>query len=339
MTEVIESQPRLTGEVEAARPAASLIVLSFNTRDLLRESLTSLRAVGAEIDSEIIVVDNASHDGSADMVAAEFPEIRLIRAPYNLGFAGGNNLGREAARGEFLILVNSDAFIESGALRQGLARMRDRPEVGLAGGLLLGRDRRPEPSARRFPSPLNDFLSLTGLAARHPRSRFFGRFDRTWADPREPAEVDWVPGAFCIIRRAALDQVGFFDERFFLYYEEVDLCRRLRAAGWSIWYWPDLQAVHWGGESSKTLSNHKVSNHGRQLTLWRMRSALLYYRKHHGYLAAWFSAGIETAWHRLRRMKNRRDPEKHGESSAIIDTQQRAWRETLGGRVSPPRPW
>jgi len=339
MIEVTESEARLVGQVEAASPAASLIMLSFNTRDLLRESLTSLRAVAAEIDSEIIVVDNASHDGSADMVAAEFPDIRLIRAPLNLGFAGGNNLGREIARGEFLILVNSDAFIESGALQQGLARMRDCPEVGLAGGLLLGRDRQPEPSARQFPSPLNDFLNLTGLAARYPRSRFFGRFDRSWANPRNPAEVDWVPGAFCIIRCAAIDQVGFFDERFFLYYEEVDLCRRLRAAGWSIWYWPDLQAVHWGGESSKTLANHKVANHGRQLTLWRMRSALLYYRKHHGYLAAWLSAGIETAWHRLRRMKNRHNPEKYGESSAIIDTQRRAWRETLGGRVSPPRPW
>ncbi|MCA1790052.1 MAG: glycosyltransferase family 2 protein, partial [Thioalkalivibrio sp.] len=283
MTDAIESKLRPTPEAGAAKPAASLIVLSFNTRDLLRESLARLQEVSAEIDSEIIVVDNASHDGSADMVAAEFSGVRLIRAPYNLGFAGGNNLAREAARGEFLILVNSDAFIEPEALRQGVARMRERPEVGLVGGLLLGRDRRPEPSARRFPSPLNDFLSLTGLAARYPHSRFFGRFDRTWADPREPAEVDWVPGAFCIIRRAALDQVGFFDERFFLYYEEVDLCRRLRAAGWSVWYWPDLQAVHWGGESSKTLSNHKMSNHGHQLTLWRMRSALLYYRKHHGY--------------------------------------------------------
>jgi len=339
MTEVSVSKPRPTGKAKAARPEASLIVLSFNTRDLLRESLTRLRTVGAEIDSEIIVVDNASHDGSADMVAAEFPEMRLMRAPHNLGFAGGNNLGREAARGEFLILVNSDAFIEDCALQRGLTRMRARPEVGLAGGLLLGRDRRPEPSARRFPSPLNDFLTLTGLAARYPRSRFFGRFDRTWADPREPAEVDWVPGAFCIIRRAALEQVGFFDERFFLYYEEVDLCRRLRTAGWSIWYWPDLQAVHWGGESSKTLSNGSVSNHGRQLTLWRMRSALLYYRKHHGYLTAWLSAGIETAWHRLRRIKNRHDPEKRSESSAVIDAQRRAWRETLGGRVSPPRPW
>jgi len=337
MTEGVADMPTI--KAEGVNPAASLIMLSFNTRDLLRASLTRLQEVSAEVDSEIIVVDNASHDGSADMVAAEFPQIRLIRAPHNLGFAGGNNLGHAAARGEFLVLVNSDAFIEPGALRRGLARMRRRPEVGLAGGLLVGKDQRPEPSARRFPSPLNDFLSLTGLAALYPHSRFFGRFDRTWANPLNPAEVDWVPGAFCIIRRAALATVGFFDERFFLYYEEVDLCRRLRAAGWSVWYWPDLKAVHWGGESSKTLSDQRVSNHGRQLTLWRMRSALLYYRKHHGFLAAWFSAEIEAGWHRLRMIKNRRDPDKRDESGAIIDTLRRAWHETLGGRVSPPRPW
>lgn len=339
MTETLASKPESTPVQTNRTPVVSLIVLSFNTRDLLRTSLGRLQALSAEVDAEILVVDNASHDGSADMVAAEFPEVRLIRAPHNLGFAGGNNLGREAARGQYLVLVNSDAFLEPGALRNGLARMQAHPEVALAGGLLLGKNGQPEPSARRFPSLLNDFLSLSGLAARYPRSRFFGRFDRTWANPMEAAEVEWVPGAFCLIRRSAIDQVGFFDERFFLYYEEVDLCRRLRASGWSIRYWPDLQAVHWGGESSKTLSGQTLSNHGRQLTLWRMRSALLYYRKHHGYLAAWLSARIETAWHRLRRLKNRGDPEKREESSSIIETQRQAWRETLGGRVSPPRPW
>lgn len=324
---------------QGATPEASLIMLSFNTRDLLRKSLSSLIEVSKEIDAEIIVVDNASHDGSADMVTAEFPQVRLIRAPHNLGFAGGNNLGRTIASGEFLVLVNSDAFVEPGALRLAVQQMRKHPEVGLAGGLLIGRDQCPEPSARHFPSPLNDLLSLTGLAARYPHSRFFGRFDRTWANPHEPAEVDWVPGAFCIIRQSALKQIGFFDERFFLYYEEVDLCRRLRKAGWLVGYWPSLRAVHWGGESSKTLPGQRVSNHGRQLTLWRMRSALLYYRKHHGFLTAWVSASIETVWHQLRVIKNHRDPNKQNESNAIVSLQRRAWQETLAGRVSPPRPW
>ncbi len=333
MTDTANARP------DSATPEASLIMLSFNTIELLRQSLSQLIDAAREIDAEIIVVDNASHDGSADMVEREFPQVKLIRAPMNLGFAGGNNLGAKHARGDYLILVNSDAFIQPGSLARGLDRMRQQPRVGLAGGLLIGKDGQPEPSARCFPSPLNDLLSLTGLAARFPRSRFFGRFDRTWADPQQPADVDWVPGAFCIVRRAAIDQTGFFDERYFLYYEEVDLCRRLRRSGWTIAYWPDLRAEHWGGESSKTVSGEQVSNHGRQLILWRMRSGLLYYRRQHGRGHAWLAKAIEQNWHRLRRLRNRGHAEKRAESEQIIDLLERAWRETRAGRVSPPRPW
>lgn len=333
MTEATAARP------DSSAPEASLIMLSFNTIELLRRSLARLIEVSQEIKAEIIVVDNASHDGSAAMVEREFPQVKLIRAPMNLGFAGGNNLGAQHARGEHLILVNSDAFLQPGSLAGGLARMREQPRVGLAGGLLIGKDGQPEPSARCFPSPLNDLLSLSGLAARFPKSRFFGRFDRTWADPQQPAEVDWVPGAFCIVRRAAIDQIGFFDERYFLYYEEVDLCRRLRKAGWTIAYWPDLRAEHWGGESSKTVAGEQVSNHGRQLTLWRMRSGLLYYRHQHGRVYAWLAKAIEQNWHRLRRLRNRQHAEKRAESQQIIDLLERAWRETRAGRVSPPRPW
>ena len=333
MTETATSRP------DTSRPEASLIMLSFNTIGLLRHSLARLIEAAREIDAEIIVVDNASHDGSAAMVEREFPQVKLVRAPMNLGFAGGNNLGAQHARGDYLILVNSDAFIQPGSLARGLTRMREQARVGLAGGLLIGKDGRPEPSARCFPSPLNDLLSLSGLAARFPKSRFFGRFDRTWADPRQPAEVDWVPGAFCIVRRAAIEQTGFFDERYFLYYEEVDLCRRLRKADWTIACWPDLRAEHWGGESSKTVSGEQVSNHGRQLSLWRMRSGLLYYRRQHGRVYAWLAKAIEQNWHRLRQLRNRQHAEKRAQSQQIIDLLERAWRETRAGRVSPPRPW
>ncbi|TVQ37786.1 MAG: glycosyltransferase family 2 protein [Wenzhouxiangella sp.] len=320
-------------------PQASLIMLSFNTRELLRRSLAQLIDAAKGIDAEIIVVDNASHDGSAAMIETEFPQVRLVKAPQNLGFAGGNNLGARHAHGDYLVLVNSDAFVEAGTLATGLARMRQQPQVGLAGGLLIGKDGQPEPSARRFPSPLNDLLSITGLAARFPGSRLFGRFDRTWADPQQAAEVDWVPGAFCIIRREAIKENGLFDERYFLYYEEVDLCRQLRKTGWTIAYWPDLKAVHWGGESSKTVSGANVSSHGRQLTLWRMRSGLLYYRHQHGLLYAWLARTIERTWHRLRQLRNRRHADKRAESAQIIALLDRAWQDTRAGRVSPPRPW
>jgi hypothetical protein len=314
-------------------------VVSFNTRDLLCESLTSIQDACADIDHEIIVVDNASRDGSADMVEKEFPHMVLVRAQHNLGFAGANNLGRESACGEYIAMINPDAFPEAGALRKAVDRMAQNPRIGMAGGLLIGKDGQFEPSARLFPSPLNDLLAISGLSAKYAKSRFFGRFDRTWADPYQAASVDWVPGAFAVVKNETLDKIGFFDLRFFLYYEEVDLCYRMREAGYSVEYWPDLKAVHWGGESSKTVTNQSMSSSGRQLTLWRMRSELLYYRKHHGWLTARLAAWVEMGWHTLRQWVNGGSPDKRAESERIVQTMRQAWNETSGGRVSPPTPW
>lgn len=317
----------------------SVIVVSFNTRNLLRESLKSTEIACADISHEIIVVDNASHDNSAEMVETEFPHIVLVRAPHNLGFASANNLGRQSAKGEYIAMVNPDAFPEAGALRKAVDRMALNPRIGMAGGLLIGKDGQFEPSARLFPSPLNDLLAISGLAAKYAKSRFFGRFDRTWADPYEAASVDWVPGAFAVVKNETLDKIGFFDPRFFLYYEEVDLCYRMRQAGYSIEYWPDLKATHWGGESSKTVTNQSMSSSGRQLTLWRMRSELLYYRKHHGWLTTKLAAWVEMGWHTLRKWRNSNAPDKQAESERIVQTMRQAWNDTCGGRVSPPIPW
>jgi hypothetical protein len=208
----------------------------------------------------------------------------------------------------------------------------------------VGRDDGWQPSARLFPSLLNDFLTLSGLSGRYSKSRFFGRFDRTWADQNEPADVDWVPGAFSIFRRELLEEVGYFDENFFLYYEEVDLCRRIRAAGYRIRYWPDVVVMHLGGESSKTVTDIAFSKSGSQLALWRMRSAFLYYRKHHGPAAAWRIMQLERCWHTLRHRKNQgsADPEhleKAQSSLTIVQLLEKVWEETAGGKVSPPRPW
>ena len=306
--------------------------------------LDAVRKEGGDVRRETFVVDNGSDDGSADMVEEEFPEVRLIRSRVNLGFAAANNRAFREAKGRRVALLNSDAFLAPRALRRAVDRMDADRRVGVGGARLVGRDGSWQPSARTFPSPLNDFLTLSGLAARYPRSRFFGRFDRTWADPREPAQVDWTPGAFSIIRREALEKVGHFDERFFLYYEEVDLCRRIKAAGYSVWYWPDVVVTHVGGESSRTVKRLSLSSSGSQLALWRMRSALLYYYKHHGSSGAWTAMELETLWHAFRERKNRGSPDperraKAEESAAVIELMSRAWQETRGGRVSPPRPW
>jgi GT2 family glycosyltransferase len=318
-------------------PDVSVVIVSFNTRDLLRECLNTLAAQAGNVSYKTFVVDSASRDGSADMVAREFPEVRLFRSSVNLGFAGANNVAFPHCRGRYVVLLNSDAFLTPGALALSVEKMDANPRAGIGGARLVGRDGAWQPSARLFPSPLNDFLLLSGLSARFPRSRFFGRVDRTWASDREAAETDWVPGAYSIIRRSALEQVGPFDGRFFLYYEEVDLCRRFQKAGYTIHYWPDIVVIHLGGESSRTLEQVRMSSAGRQLTLWRMRSALLYYRKHHGW-AVWLARYEEAIWHGLRALRNGSNA-KSEESREIVQLLKQAWRETQGGHVSPAQPW
>jgi len=321
----------------------TVLIVSFNTRDVLRECLQSVyREIGA-LRVQVIVVDNASTDGSPAMVEQEFRDVLLIQSKINLGFGPANNLGSRSAEGRYLVLLNSDAFLTEGSLERSVAHMDANSGVGLGGGLLTGRDGSWQPSARMFPTVLSDLLVLSGLAARFPRSRFFGSADRTWASPMEAAEIDWVPGAYAIMRADLIESIGLFDPRFFLYYEEVDLCKRVKNAGHSIWYWPDIAIVHIGGESSRQIRSLQLSRTGAQLTLWRMRSMLLYYRKHHGF-SAWLAMGLETAWYWLRSQRRRwsTNPDRRASARAdlhLISILSQAWRDTIGGRFSPAQPW
>jgi len=327
----------------ATDPRITVVIVSFNTREILRECLVTVARESNGLAVETFVVDNVSSDGSPEMVERDFPWVQLRRSDVNLGFAAANNAAFREAKGSYIVLLNSDAFLKPGSLRRAVARMDQTPRCGLAGARLVGRNSEWQPSARMFPSVLNDFLMLSGLAARFPGSRFFGRMDRTWADPGTEAVVDWVPGAFTIVRKEALDRVGLFDERFFLHSEEVDLCQRIKAAGYQVWYWSDISVVHLGGESSKTVKDLNMSKSGAQLTLWRARSSMLYYRKHHGAKAS-VSYRMERIWHAIRAWKYRGRIDaaglrKRGESKLIVACLEQAWRETRGGRISPPRPW
>jgi hypothetical protein len=321
----------------------SIVIVSFNTRDMLRDCLLSVFGAGGSLRIQIIVVDNASIDGSPSMVEQEFPDVVLIRSEVNLGFGRANNLGFQSAHGRYVVLLNSDAFLTADSLERSVTHMDANPQAGIGGARLTGTDGSLQPSGRMFPTVLNDLIVFSGLAARFPRSRFFGRFDRTWANEDESAEVDWVPGAYSIIRAEALADVGHFDPRFFLYYEEVDLCRRMKQEGYSVWYWPDVKVVHIGGESSRQVPSLEISKSGAQLTLWRMRSMLLYYRKHHG-LGVRFAMLVELLWYWLRSLRRQlsRDPEHRIGARAdrlLVSMMGRAWRDTRGGRLSPAQPW
>jgi|SRR5580698_1295155 GT2 family glycosyltransferase len=322
----------------------SVVIVSFNTREVLRKCLESVRCGAGTLRVQTIVVDNCSVDGSRQMVQQEFPEVLLILSEVNLGFAGANNLGFKSAHGRYIVLLNSDAFLAEDALTRSVRHMEEDPRAGLGGARLMGRDGSWQPSARKFPTLLDDLIVRSGLAARFPHSRFFGRFDRTWANIMEPAEVDWVPGAYSIIRAEALDAAGPFDTRFFLYYEEVDLCLRLKQRGYSVCYWPDVSVIHIGGESSRQVSSTNMSKVGAQLTLWRMRSTLLYYRKHSGIVVTAMAMLIEVLWSWQRFVRMRLSPIPERRSSAeterkLVATMTRAWRETKGGKLSPVQPW
>jgi len=329
-----------------ARPAkldVSIIIVSFNTRDLLRECLAAVQKESSTLRTEILLVDNASTDGSAEMVEREFPAVEILRSDINLGFGRANNLALARARGRYFVLLNSDAFLATGALTRAIAHMDADPNCALGGGLLVGRDGAWQPSARTFHSVTGDAIVLSGLAAKFPNSRIFGSFDSTWADARISSAVDWVPGAFSIVRPSALRKTGFFDPSFFLYYEEVDLCLRLKRAGYSVWYWPDVVITHVGGESSRQHKTLDFSASAAQVVLWRMRSTLLYYRKHHG-ISARFVFWMERSLYAFAMLRNsftsnseRIQRKLHFRAQRALLLQ--AWKDTDGGRTSPPRPW
>lgn len=323
----------------------SILIVTYNSAGLIGRLLDHLRHemsdAGTPLRSEVIVVDNASRDGTAELVRREFPWVHLVASPVNLGFAAGNNLAARQARGRQLLLLNPDALPAPGALRRGVTLMDANPQVGLGGGELLGTDGSRQPSARMFPSLRDELFTLSGLAARRPTSRFFARLDRRWADPDQAAVVDWIPGAFVFIPSLLFFRLGGFDERFFMYYEEVDLCRRMSEAGRTVQYWPSLKATHIGGASAKTVQDARVSSSGSQLESWRMRSALLYYRKHHGLLAAAGLHLIEWIWSRLRQLRSnwRGQAVKAADLAQHCAQLRQAWHETHAGGHSPQRPW
>ncbi|MCB0077808.1 MAG: glycosyltransferase family 2 protein [Anaerolineales bacterium] len=226
----------------------SIIIVSWNTVDLLRRCLASIEAERGTTALEIIVVDNGSLDGTPAMIHAEFPRVTVIESQENLGFSAGNNVGMAAAQGDFLLLLNPDTELTPGALSHLLDFMAAHPAVGLVGPELRYGDGSHQPSRRRFATLPTLFLDSTPLAPLlGPLRRRYYMADRA-PDLAQP--VDWLVGAALLIRRAVYVQVGGFDEQLFMYFEESDWQRRIKAAGWSIWYEPAARIIHHEGASS-----------------------------------------------------------------------------------------
>ena len=281
----------------------SIVIVSFNTKEVTRQCLEHVQKHAAVVRHEVLVVDNASGDGSADMVAAEFPRARLIRLPENKGFAGGNNPAMKIARGRYILLLNSDAFLAEGVLEKTIHYMDDHQGIGVLGCKLTDPDGTLQPSARMLPGPLNKILHITGLAARFSKSKFFGRVDFTWWDHSEPKPVGWVVGAFFLIRRETMENIGVLDDRYFLYFEEIDYCLSARRAGWDVVFYPYASVIHLGGQSS-VKTGKRVSAKGRQMIAIRITSEFRYYRKMYGWFYVLTSALTELPWNTAIYLKN-----------------------------------
>ncbi|HWQ23968.1 MAG TPA: glycosyltransferase family 2 protein, partial [Gaiellaceae bacterium] len=223
-------------------PLLDVVIVSYRSRELLRDCLESLRAHPPRAGASIRVVDNASHDGTAEMVRERFPEVELIAATANLGFSAANNLAIRRGRAPFVLALNPDTRVTEGALDHMLALMERQPTVGIAGCRLEREDGTFDHAARRsFPTPLGALGHFLRVG-RHSRAP--ARLAQYRAPDVERGPVDAVNGAFMLIRRRALDEVGLFDEGYWLYMEDLDLCYRFAQAGWVTWYEPDVAVVH-----------------------------------------------------------------------------------------------
>jgi GT2 family glycosyltransferase len=255
----------------------SVIVVNYNTRHLLPEMMASLERAAQETSLQVVVIDNASSDGSAEFIRTTWPDLELIANPGNVGFGRANNQALPRLRGRNVLLLNTDAFLAPDSLRISLAHLDRHPDCGIVGVRLVSRDGSVQPSCRYFPTPWNILLNRTGLCRLFPGTQLV---DTPGWDDRQSAECDWVPGAFLLIRGAVIAQVGLFDPRYFLYYEEVDFCRAAKAAGWKVLYCADTDVVHIGGASAKSVG--ALTRSGQQLSALQLESELLYFRKHHG---------------------------------------------------------
>ncbi len=237
----------------------SVIIVNYNVRDFLENALVSIEKAldgrlrdGRRISGEVFVVDNASDDGSVELIQKRFPKVHLIENKENVGFAKANNLAIERARGEYLLLINPDTIVQEDTFRLMIDFFNEHPKVGAAGCKILNPDGTLQLACRRsFPSPWVSFTKTTGLSSLFPRSKLFGRYNLTYLDPDQTYEVDAVSGSFLMARREVYEQVGGLDEHFFMYGEDLDWCYRIQKAGWKICYVHDTQIIHYKGESAK----------------------------------------------------------------------------------------
>jgi hypothetical protein len=270
----------------------SVVIVAWNAQRYLELCLESLAAAPPRRSMEVIVVDNASSDGTAEMIEARYRWVKLMRSPENLGFSRGNNLGIRECRGRYIALVNPDVQVLPGCL-DALADFLDvNPRVGNAGPRVLNPDGTLQSSCRRFPTLWNNFCSATGLTSMFKGWRFFAGEHMFYFPHDRTMTVDVLVGCFSMIRRETFDAVGLLDENLFMYGDDVDWCRRAWNAGWQVVFFPGAQAIH---DRGKITAPYPV-----RFAVAQLKSVLYYWSKHHGLLRVMGIRSIILSHHLVR---------------------------------------
>lgn len=251
----------------------SIIIVSWNVKELLKKCLGSIYQNQGDLALEIFVVDNASNDGTPEMVKNEFPKVKLIANNKNLGFARANNQAIKLATGDYVLFLNPDTEIFVGTLQKSVDFINSHSDCGILGAQILNPDKTIQLSVRRLPTLWPIFLMLLKLPKIFPHLKSVEHYLYTDFDYLQEQTVDQVMGAFMFTKKEIIEKVGLFDERFFLWFEEVDFCRRVKQAGYEVYYSPMVQIVHYGGTSFARQSVVTKQS-------WFFRSALLYFLKH-----------------------------------------------------------
>ena len=272
---------------DQTKPVVSALIVSYNAKDLLLQCLQAFFA-SADVPVEAVVIDNDSSDGSAAAVTDEYPQATVLVQPKNIGYGRAANIGLERCQGRFVLLLNTDVTVDP----QSVGRMADllltRPDAGAVGPRVLLPDGNLDPDARRsFPIPSTMLYRTVGLSRLFPKSPRFGRYNMGHVPESEVHEMDAGTGACLMLRRAALDRVGFFDPRYFMFGEDIDLCYRLKLGGWKIFYQPTASAVHHLQDPEPKLE--------RQMSYERHRAMWTYHFKHHAQDVSAFGNGLMWA--------------------------------------------
>lgn len=256
----------------------SIVIVSYNVRDYLENCLQSVSRALEGIEGEVFVVDNHSDDDSVETVRAQYPWVRLIENQENMGFSRANNIAIREARGEYVLLLNPDTIVEEATLREVLRFMEEHPKAGGAGVMMHNADGSLAPESRRaLPTPWVSCLKMLGFTKRYYMSHL------PWD---QPSRIEVISGAFCFLRKKALDEVGLLDEDFFMYGEDIDLSYRLMKGGWENWYLP-YPITHFKGKSTQKSDYRYVHIF--------YKAMLIFFRKHYSHLSLFYALPVKMA--------------------------------------------